>query len=110
MRDYFDIDALAMSLAFEGRTLMEALRSTFERRRTPIPARLPIGLTTEFSMLPDKRAQWSGFLRRNRLVGAPSEVSEVVERLAVFLAPLFEALHRGTAFDSHWAAGGGWTR
>lgn len=49
MRDFFDIDALAGRQSFDGQALVDALRATFERRRTDVPSGLPLALTPEFS-------------------------------------------------------------
>jgi hypothetical protein len=90
MRDFFDIFALAKHQEF-GDDLVQAVRATFERRRTAIPRELPLALTPRFSALPAKREQWQGFLSKNRLVSVPSEFSEVIAFLAGFLGPTIRA-------------------
>jgi len=107
MRDFYDLDALAGSMSFDGPLLAEALRATFERRGTPVPVDLPHGLTQEFAASPEKRAQWAGFLRRNRL-RAPEELEKIVERLARFLAPVFTAAGRDAHLAARWTGGGPW--
>jgi predicted nucleotidyltransferase component of viral defense system len=106
MRDFYDVDALARRVSFDGR-LAQALRATFERRRTPIPIPLPHGLTKEFAASSEKRAQWAGFLKKNGMP-ASEELGQVVERLARFLAPVFDAAGRGTDLDGIWTEGGPW--
>jgi hypothetical protein len=83
MRDFFAIFALAKHEEF-GDVLVQAIRATFERRRTPIPGELPFALTPGFSALPAKREQWRGFLRKNRLVSVPVDLTEVKAFLAGF--------------------------
>ncbi|MBW8311217.1 MAG: nucleotidyl transferase AbiEii/AbiGii toxin family protein [Rhizobium sp.] len=86
MKDYFDL----LSLAREGRldrgVLSNAVSATFERRNTPMPPSLPVGLTAEFASDSAKQGQWRAFLKRGRL-GAPGLV-EVVAELAGVVAPL----------------------
>lgn len=108
MRDFFDIHALAMHESFEGETLMEALKATFERRRTPLPAELPVALTPAFASIEGKRAQWNGFIQRNRLMSAPESLDIVIEGVASFIGPLLAAAERGERFKAAWPAGGPW--
>ena len=63
MRDFFDILALAERRRFEGRPLAEAIRATFDRRRTSIPETLPLALTPEFADLPE---EWVGRLAKDQ--------------------------------------------
>ncbi len=45
VEDFFDLDYLATHFEFNRATFAEAVRRTFARRRTPMPADAPIGLT-----------------------------------------------------------------
>jgi len=108
MRDFFDIDALATRKSFDGKALVDALRATFERRRTDVPSGLPLALTPAFPASSEKRAQWAGFVKKNRLSSAPADLRQVVERLALFLAPVVTAAQQGAAMDLVWPPGGPW--
>ncbi|MEY5028614.1 MAG: hypothetical protein RLZ63_929 [Pseudomonadota bacterium] len=77
---------------FDGTVLAQAIRATFERRGTGIPAGLPLGLTDEFAHDDQKNKQWSAFQRKNAL-----------EPIA-----LAAALAAGDGFDCQWRAGTGW--
>lgn len=59
MRDFFDVYTLAEHASFEGRTLSDAIRTTFARRRTPIPQGVPLALTSEFADSREKETQWT---------------------------------------------------
>ena len=67
MKDFFDIRVLALEGTLDPVQLGEAIAATFQRRATPIPAGVPLGLSDEFARDSIKRAQWLGFLRKNRL-------------------------------------------
>jgi hypothetical protein len=108
MRDFFDVHALAIRETFDGGRLTQALRATFDRRRTPMPPGLPIALTPAFAASEGKQAQWRGFLRKNGLAAPPEDLDEVVADLARFLGPVIEAARRGGGFPSTWPAGGPW--
>lgn len=45
MKDFFDVWLLARGFTFEGATLARAITATFRRRKTPIPADVPLALT-----------------------------------------------------------------
>ena len=49
MKDIYDVQALATRLTFDGRSLAEAVRLTFERRGRPIGEELPAPLTHVFA-------------------------------------------------------------
>jgi hypothetical protein len=106
LKDYFDLHMLATSFDFAGPVLVAALRATFERRRTPFPAELPLGLTAAFSEDPSKQSQWSAFLNRNRL--SPLSLQDVVTVLVVFLGPVLEAIRADSPMLHHWSPGGPW--
>jgi predicted nucleotidyltransferase component of viral defense system len=107
-RDFFDVHALSERESFDGTRLAQALRATFERRRTAIPVELPVALTSAFAEVEGKRAQWRSFLRRNRLSAAPKDLETVIATLAGFLGPVLAAARRGDAYDFHWRPGGPW--
>lgn len=108
MRDFFDVDALAARMQFDGEPLVRALRETFERRRTPIPESLPLALTAEFAEVYGKREQWAAFLRKNGLTSSLSELDVVISRIATFLEPVLVAARSDLPLRSSWVAGGPW--
>lgn len=89
MKDYFDL----LSLVREGRTdpatLIKAVTATFERRNTPVPAALPVGLTGAFAADVARQKQWRAFLDRSRLQAAG--LTEVVAEIARAVAPILGA-------------------
>lgn len=67
MKDFFDIRVLAREGKSDTTQVGDAIAATFQRRGTPIPAGVPLGLSNEFAQDAVKRMQWLGFLRKNRL-------------------------------------------
>ena len=110
MKDYYDLWVLAGEYAFDSATLEEAIRNTFERRRTVIPEGTPTGLRAEFFGDRHKLAQWRAFLSRMRPAppDAVPELEAVCEVLDAFLAVPTRAA-RGDDLRSHWPPGGPWT-
>ena len=106
MKDIYDVQALAARLTFDGRSLTEAVRLTFERRGRPIGAELPAPLTTAFAADTVMLQRWAGFLRRNRLEAV--ELATAVDRLRGLLLEPWETLVRGDRFAKEWLPGGPW--
>lgn len=86
MKDYFDLHVLIQDTDLDDSTLVEAIRSTFERRRTPVPANEPVGLTPAFASDAQKIREWRAFLSRNRL--DVRELDATVGAIAARLHPL----------------------
>jgi predicted nucleotidyltransferase component of viral defense system len=91
IKDFFDIDYLARTEHFDRPALIEAVRRTFQRRATPIPAEPPIGLTPEFWTQPGRDAQVRAFARRARLATTPDSAGELGKRVAEFAVPILQA-------------------
>ena len=86
MKDYFDLWVLVTYAEFDNAILRKAIQATFERRSTPLPAKLPIGLSDEFANDGQKNKQWLAFLLKNGI--APKPLAEIVTDLRNFLWPL----------------------
>ena len=108
MRDFFDVSMLSQRESFDSKFLAAAFRATFDRRETAIPTGIPMVLTAEFAHLPDKRAQWTGFLKKNRLTTVPEDIATILRVLAEFLAPIFNAGTQKKDGGSLWPPGGPW--
>ncbi len=106
MKDIYDVQALAARLAFDGRSLTEAVRLTFERRGRTIGVQLPAPLTAAFAADEVMLQRWGGFLRRNRLEAVG--LANAVDRLRAFLLEPWQALARGDGFVEEWPPGGPW--
>jgi len=93
MKDYFDLLVLTREGAVNAQLLTAALMATLERRGTPLPEALPLGLSDEFAADGMKQKQWSAFLGKNRLEAAPL-ASVVTELRASLQAAVEEAVAR----------------
>ena len=108
MKDFFDLWLLARDREFEGKRLVEAIRSTFDRRDTPVPEEAPFGLSEEFAEDPLKQTQWNAFLRKTRIAEPPPELGELIALLHEFLMPPLRAASRHESYQAIWSAGGPW--
>ena len=105
MKDFYDVWTLARQFEFDGIGLCAAIRATFQRRQTELPAITPLALTPEFSTDRNKATQWSAFLRRGRLIEAPPPLKEIVALLALFLMPPTLALVSNQSWNRTWIPG-----
>ncbi len=105
MKDFYDLRVIARLCSFRGPLLCRALRATFERRQTPLPAAPPLALTPAFCEHPDKVKQWQAFLRKSRLDAGAASLAKVVDVLRELLMPPVQALVAGEPFEKTWAAG-----
>ncbi len=107
MRDFFDVWVLAQNFAFDGRSLADAIRATFDRRQTTIEIE-PVCFSERFITTPAKVAQWKGFIKNSRVAPAPPEFAAVIARVRQFLQPVAHALAEQRDFDRRWLVGGTW--
>lgn len=84
-KDFYDLWALSRAYPFDGDRLARAIRATFERRRTDIPAIPPDALTPAFANDPMKRQQWASYIEDLESPGL--DLSQVIADLAAFLMP-----------------------
>ena len=86
LKDFYDLWLIAQTFEFRQSVLVDAVRRTFERRGTALPADMPVGLTDEFAAA--RAAQWQTFLGRERMAAAPNAFADVIADLRTFLIPL----------------------
>lgn len=108
LKDFYDLWVLARTYDFDGAMLLQAIKATFARRRTPLPAAAPIALTDAFSADATKQKQWLAFVRRSRLQAGEASLIEVVSLLREFLLPPVAARNDEQSFGKMWQAGGPW--
>ena len=87
MKDYFDLWLLTRQPELSREVLVEAIKRTFANRGMELDLD-PVGLSSAFGNDPAKQMQWSAFVKRSRLTEAPAKLSEVVEELRLFFAPI----------------------
>jgi hypothetical protein len=108
IKDFFDLHHLASRFGFDRTTLAEAVRRTFERRRTPIPQESPIALTREYWENPSRPAQVRAFARRAGIELQAGFADECARMLDAFLSPVMEDARSASAVTGRWEPGGPW--
>ena len=105
LKDYYDLWLLAKRYSFSGPLLARAVRSTFERRHTPII--FPIPALDEAFADTARETQWRAFLRRIQMV-EPQTLREAIHVIAPFALPVLESIADAESFEAHWEPEGPW--
>jgi predicted nucleotidyltransferase component of viral defense system len=87
VKDYFDLWVLMRYENLDRALLPDAIRATFERRKTTVPFTLPIGLSPTFAA--ERQVMWQAFLTRSGL-SAPS-LAEVINEVRAQCWPVLQA-------------------
>ena len=105
MKDFYDIWLLSRQFDFDGVKLAEAIRLTFQRRGTALPAKVE---AFEQTFVEAKQVQWVAFLKRLQQGYAPESFKDVVIALENFLVPITSLLSQGNLKPMSWTASGPW--
>lgn len=89
MKDFYDIWMLSRQYNFDGRKLAEAIKQTFEQRKTKFVQPREI-FSRKF--IEEKQVQWTTFRKRIGLEFLPGDFNQVVQQLEKFLSPIVKAL------------------
>ncbi len=93
LKDFYDLWCIAQTFELQHAVVALAVRNTFARRQTVLPAGIPGGLTDVF--VTARTIPWRAFVARNASPGVPAELAEVVVGLRAFLLPLITQADAG---------------
>ena len=85
MKDYYDLWTLPGVLTVDPKALDAAIVATFERRKTPVPASTPPGLTEAFANDPLKVSQWRAYTESLGIEAVP--LGEVIAQIWANIKP-----------------------
>ena len=108
MKDFSDVAVAARRVAFDGESLVAALRATFRRRGTSLPDGDIVPLSVRFVQDASAQANWKAFAARS----GQSEfetLEQVVRELQRFLGEPIVHARSTKPFGAHWNPGGPWT-
>ncbi|MCL5887811.1 MAG: nucleotidyl transferase AbiEii/AbiGii toxin family protein [Actinobacteria bacterium] len=112
MKDYHDIWMLSRTLEFDGQDLADAIRATFQRRATKLPAETPAELTLEYTRQAETSRMWDTY-RKGFSAAAdelPEDLQDVADAIAAFLMPASIAAASTGAFVKTWTPNMGWAQ
>ena len=102
MKDLYDVRSLSRDFSFDGASLSEAVRKTFNRRETPLPVTAPLVFTTEFFDDPGKKKQWAAFCNKNRGYTPEMSLDVVCKDIACFVMPVLDGLNGKAVIPKKW--------
>ena len=109
MKDFYDLEVLSRTFAFEGKTLAQAIQNTLQKRGTDLPmAGLAVAFTSEFYDDVNKKRQWTAFCAKNKSYVEKAEFKAVMEDIRNFLALPVRTVQEGHSFTKMWKPGGPW--
>ena len=109
MKDFHDLHSLSTTFEFDGKILAEAVRVTFEHRRTDLPAEgMPLAFTREFYEDQGKVKQWNAFCTKNSPYVERTEFKSIITQLTSFLAPVIRSARENRILGSTWIPARGW--
>lgn len=108
LKDFFDIWRFSSVFSFDGGLLQRTFESTFDRRRTPVPAGDPPALGTDFSSDPNRMRQWDRLVARFAGDELIPSLAEVCEQIRTFVAPIISSIRDGQKLAGSWSPGGPW--
>ena len=108
MKDLYDLLWLSRLFSFDGALLVKAICATFQRRKTELPAQVPLFLTDVFASDQAKQNQWQAFLRKNSISSMPGKFDTVIAELHDFLMPPLKAAAIKEPFQARWNTNGLW--
>jgi hypothetical protein len=107
MKDYFDVWVLSNQFLFEGNSLAKAIQKTFAQRKMALTD-AAINIFDELVFDNVKKTQWKSFISNNVLTIAPDSFGEIIERIKLFIQPIFEYSSKGNPFNLSWQCPGPW--
>jgi len=108
MKDFYDIWLIMRRFDFSGSSLAEALRRTFEHRKTSLPAAQPLFAEEIYDEESDRQALWKMFLKKGDIQRAPKKLSTTVREIEEFLMTPLRVIHQGHGRNGEWKAPGPW--
>ena len=94
MKDFYDIWLMMHQFDFSGSNLAEALKRTFEHRKTDLPKERPLFVEEIYDEKSDRQMLWKAFLRKNDIKHAPEKLAVIAKGIEEFLINSLDAINR----------------
>ena len=98
-KDFYDIYVNAQKYDFDGQTLVEAIKETFDHRGTSLHT--IVAFNPEYSDDAIRLSRWKSFVKKKK-VSLDVTLPETIEVIKQFLLPVTNAIETGRSFDAKW--------
>jgi len=110
MKDFFDLWLMIRRFDFKGTNLTEALKKTFNHRKTALPEMKPLFAQEIYDEDSDRQTLWKAFLTKGQIKHAPEKLGTTAKAIEKFLIKPITAMSKGEKFNSQWNASGPWKK
>ena len=107
MKDFYDLWLLMNNFDFEIDIVKEAIKETFENRKTDIILDSVI-FSEEFDNNPDKDIQWKAFINKSAGLPAPDKFKTIAKNIKTFIRPIIDSIISNKTKKMFWKAPGPW--
>ena len=108
MKDFYDIWLMMRQFDFSGLNLVEALKRTFEHRKTDLPEDQPLFAEEIYDEKSDRQTLWKAFLKKGDIKHAPEKLQATAREIEEFLTKPLDAINKEQGFNLEWKAPGPW--
>jgi predicted nucleotidyltransferase component of viral defense system len=108
MKDFYDMWLMIHQFNFNGSSLAEALKRTFEHRKTDLPKEKPLFADEIYDEKSDRQILWKAFLRKGDIQHAPEKLFTTAKEIEKFLIKPLDAINKGIEFKGEWTVSGSW--
>lgn len=108
MKDFYDIWIIMCQFNFNGSKLAEALKRTFEHRKTSLPQGKPLFAEEIYDERSDRQTLWKAFLKKGDIKYTPEKLSIIAREIEDFLIEPLDAVNKKYEFNGKWEAHGQW--
>ena len=108
MKDFYDIWLMMRQFDFNGSDLAEALKRTFEHRKTDLPKAQPLFDEEIYDEKSDRQTLWKAFLKKGDIKHAPEKLAITAKEIENFLIKPLDAIKKDHELNKEWKAPGTW--
>jgi len=101
MKDFYDIRVIAHTMILDGNVLAQAIKATFETRKTIISTEALTLFNDEFKQDTGKNIQWNAFLNKNNITDEV-DFSDVVTEIQEFIEPIYQSISENRSVTMQW--------
>lgn len=110
MKDFFDIWLMMRQFEFKGMPLVQAIKKTFNHRKTDIPKNKPLFADEIYDEKSDRQTLWNAFLKKGDIQHAPKTLSATAKEIEKFLIEPILAINSNVKFEKKWKPTKGWIK
>lgn len=98
-KDFYDLYVLSTTFDYDGAQFLEALKETFQNRRTPITE--VVAFEAGFADDPLRQSRWKAFVRKKKAM-LPISLEDTINIMRAFFEPVLDAIRYERQFDFKW--------